>query len=59
MAQMAGAIEYTDCISAEGYDSSNKCPRYDTKQSDDETSVMPKLWGMQSSPSLPSLPGAL
>ena len=26
-------VEYTDCISAEGWD---HCPGYDTKQSDDE-----------------------
>ena len=30
---MAGAAEYTDCISAEGYDSPNECLGYDTKQS--------------------------
>ena len=30
-AQLAGAVEYTDCISAEGKDSPNECPRYDTK----------------------------
>ena len=29
LAQLAGATEYTDCISAEGYDSPNKCPGYD------------------------------
>ena len=34
-------------------------PEYDTKQSDGEASVMLKLWGMQSAPSLPSLPGPL
>ena len=33
MAQNAGAAEYTDCISAEGYDTSKECPRCDTKQS--------------------------
>ena len=37
----------------------NECPRYDTKQSDDEAPVMLELWGMQSTPSLPSLPGPL
>ena len=31
--------------------------RYDNKQSDDEVPVMMELWGMQSTPSLPSLPG--
>ena len=53
MAQLAGAIEYTDCIF------SNKCPWYDTKQSDGEASVMLELWGMQSTPSLPLLSGSL
>ena len=28
MAQLAGAVEYTNCISAEGYDSLNKRPRW-------------------------------
>ncbi len=32
---------------------------YDTKQSDGEASVMLELWGMQSTPSLPSHPGQL
>ena len=44
-AQSAGAVEYTDCTSG-----------YDTKQSDGEVLVMLKLWGMQSTPLLPSLP---
>ena len=34
----------------------NECPGYDTKQSGGETPVMLELWGMQSSPSLLSLP---
>ena len=54
--QPAGALEYTDCISAEGYDSPNECPGYDTKQSDSEVPVMLELWGMQSIRFLPSLP---
>ena len=37
----------------------NECPGYDTKQSDGEVPVMLDLWGMQSTPSLPSLPGPL
>ena len=36
IAQSAGAVEYTDCTSAEGYDPPNECPGYDTKQSDGE-----------------------
>ena len=35
LAQSAEAVEYTDCIPAEGYD---------TKQSDGEASVMLELW---------------
>ena len=37
----------------------NECPKYDTKQSDGETPVMLEFWGMQSTPSLPVLPGPL
>ena len=37
----------------------NECPRYDTKQSDGEVPAMLELWGMRSTPSLPSLPGPL
>ena len=37
----------------------NKCPGYDTKQSDGEVSVMLELWEMWSTPSLPLLPGPL
>ena len=33
--------------------------RYETKQSDSEVLVLLKLWGMQSTPSLPSLQGPL
>ena len=39
-AQSAGGVEYTDCFSAEGYDSPNECPGYNTKQSDGEVLVM-------------------
>ena len=31
-------------------DTTNECPRYDTKQSDGEVPVMLELWGMQSTP---------
>ena len=37
----------------------NECPGYDTKRSDDEVPVMLELWGMKSTPYLPSLPGQL
>ena len=56
MAQLARAAEYTHCISAEGKDSPNQCPGYDTKQSDDEVPVMLELWEMQGTTLLPSLP---
>ena len=34
----------------------NEFPGYDTKQSDGEFSLMPELWGMRSTSSLPLLP---
>ena len=43
MAQSAGAVEYTDCIYAVGSDSSNECPRYDTKPSNGEAPIMMEL----------------
>ena len=58
-AQSAGAIEYTDCITAEGLNSSKECPGYDMKQSNGEAPVMLELWVMRSTPLLPSLPGSL
>ena len=59
MAQSAEAVEYTDCISAEGLDSPKECPGNDTKQSDGEGSIMMELWGMRSTLLLPSFPGPL
>ena len=58
-AQSAGTEEYTDCISAERQDSPNECPGYNTKQSDGEVPVMLELWGIRTTPLLPSLPGPL
>ena len=55
MAQSAWALVHTDWISAEGQDSPNKCPGYDTKQSDGDAPLMLELWGMLSTPSFPSL----
>ena len=56
--QLVGAIEYTDCTSAEGsYTPPDECPGYDTKQPDGEVPVMMGLWGMGSTLSLPLLPG--
>ena len=40
IAQSPGAVEYTDCISAEGQDES---PGYDTKQFDVEVPVLLEL----------------
>ena len=37
----------------------NKCPGYGTKQSDAEVPAMQAVWGMRSTPSLPSLPDPL
>ena len=37
----------------------NECPGYDTKQSDREAPVMLELWGMWSTPLLPSPPRSL
>ena len=42
-AQSAGAVEFTDCISAEGKYFPHVFPGYDNKQSDDEGSVMLEL----------------
>ena len=53
-----GAVENTDCFSAEGKDQPTTTV-LDIKQSDGEVSVMLELWGMQSTPLLPSLPGQL
>ena len=36
-----------------------ECPSYDTKESEGETPVIEELWGMQSTPLLPLLPGPL
>ena len=57
VAQSAVTVEYTDYTSAKGYNPANKCPGYDTKQSDGEVPVMLGLWGMWSTLSL--LPGSL
>ena len=61
LAQSADPVKFINCISAEGSDPSpiNECPVYDTKQSDYEVLVMLELWEMQSTPSLPLLPGLL
>ena len=57
--KLAVAVEYTDCISVDVWDSPNKCSGYDTKQSDDEASLTQELWGMSSIPLSPLLPSPL
>ena len=57
LAQLTRIVEYTDCFSAEKWDTPNEWSGYDTKQSDGEVLVMLELWGMRSAPSLPSLQG--
>ena len=47
------SVENADCISAEGQESSNECPVFNTKQPDDEAPVMLELWGMWSTSLLP------
>ena len=37
----------------------NECPGYDNIQSDGEVPAVQELWGMWSTPLLPSLPGPL
>ena len=59
IAQSAGAVEYTDCTSAEGLDPFQRVSWYDTKQSHGEVPVMLGLWGIQGTPSLPLFPGPL
>ena len=51
--QSAGAVEYID------KDPPNECPGYDTKQSDGEDPLIPKLWGIRSTTSLLLIPGQL
>ena len=49
LAQLAGAVEYTDSISAEGLDSPNEWPGYDTKTSSSGIPVMlAHLWNVES-----------
>ena len=45
MAQLAGVVEYTDCISVEAKTSLMSVLDYDTKQSDGEAPGILELWG--------------
>ena len=58
-AQLAVAVEYTDCTSAEDEDTLNECPGFDTKQSNGDLPMTLGLWGMRSISSLSLLPGPL
>ena len=52
-----GGLQNTPTASLQrSKNSPNERPRYDTKQSDSEAPVILELWGMQSTPSLSSLP---
>ena len=58
-AQLAGAVEYADCISAEGQDPhSNEYHGYDTKPSDGEAPVL-EIWEVCNTFSFPLLPDSL
>ena len=46
--ESVGAVEYTDSL--------GKCLGFDAKQSGGEVTVMLEFWGMQSTPSLTSIP---
>ena len=56
--QLAEAVKYTDCISAEGEDYPTRVPDM-TQDNDGEAPVMLELWGKWSVSSLPLLPGSL
>ena len=59
-AKSVGAVENTDCNSAEGLrPPTDEYPGNDTKQSDGEVPAVLELWGMRSTPLLPSTPGPL
>ena len=59
--QSVGAVEYNDCISADGVAPSRlqRISWYDTKSSDGVVPVMLELWGMRNTPSLLSPSGLL
>ena len=58
--QLTGAVKYSNCISAEGWDPPTpiKYPEYDIKPSDDEASAL-QLWEIWRTSSLLLLPGPL
>ena len=61
-AQSAGAVEYTNCFSAERlppHPTPKRVSWYDTKQSNGDVPVILELWRMRSTLLLPLLPGPL
>ena len=52
-----GLYNATTASLQRGKTAPNKYPGYDTKQSDGKVPAVLELWGMRSTPSLPSLPG--
>ena len=59
LGQSPGVVEYTDCFSPEENIPRNKCPGYDTKQSDADVLIMLVLWKLQSTLLLTLLSGPL
>ena len=59
LAQVAEAVKYTNCISAEGQDLPNQCSVFNIINFDCEVPEMMELWGMQSTSSLQLLPDPL
>ena len=59
LAQSVWAAEYTDCISAEEYNSLNECPDMTLNKLMVRLRYMQELWGMPSANSLSPLPGPL
>ncbi len=59
LAQSAGTVELPTAPLQRGKKKLTSALRYDTKQSDGEVPAILELWGMRSTPSLPSLPGSL
>ena len=59
VAQSAEAARIHRLHLSRGVRPSKECQVYDLKQSDCEVPVMLEIWGMQSTPSLPSLSGPL
>ena len=57
MTESAGAVEYTDCFSAEGNDFPIESLGYNSRQFDGQAPVMVEIWGIRSTPLLTAPPG--